>query len=95
MKYWNKRYGRWIRVQAYKHDGSLHRQWSPAYLVEENDDFWVVVSRASLVTEAEGRRWITREKAVFFLFKKRWMNVLKQRGIRMRISLCLFLTAIF
>ena len=85
MKYWNKRYGRWIRVQAYKHDGSLHRQWSPAYLVEENDDFWVVVSRASLVTEAEGRRWITREKAVFFLFKKRWMNVIamfkEKRGI--------------
>lgn len=76
MKHTDHPYSRWIQVQAYKHDGSLHREWSPAFLAKETDDYWAVVSRASLVTESDGRRWVTREKAVFLLFKHRWMNVI-------------------
>ncbi len=67
---------KWIIVQAYKHDGLLHRQWSPAYLAEETDEYWALCSRASLVTESDGRRWMTKEHAVFILFKKKWMNVI-------------------
>ena len=63
-------------MQAYKHDGLLHRQWSPAYLTEETDDYWALSSRASLVTESDGRRWMTKEHAVFILFKNQWMNVI-------------------
>ena len=70
------RLARWIKVQAYKHDGKLHRQWSPAYLVSETEDYYALASKASCVTEADGRRWITKEHAVFLLFKKRWMNVI-------------------
>ncbi|MCQ2741775.1 MAG: DUF402 domain-containing protein [Bacilli bacterium] len=70
------RFARWIKVQAYKHDGSLHRQWSPSFVVEETDDYWVLCSRGSSVTENNGRRWVTREHAVFILFKKKWMNVI-------------------
>ena len=67
---------RWKKVQAYKHDGLLHRQWSPAYLVEETPDYWALASRASMVTESDGRKWVTKEKAVFILYKKKWMNVI-------------------
>ena len=67
---------RWKKVQAYKHDGLLHRQWSPAFLVEETDDYWALASRASMVTESDGRKWVTKEKAVFLLFKHQWMNVI-------------------
>ena len=81
----NTPFQRWKKVQAYKHDGALHRQWSPAFLVEETPDYWVLASKASLVTEADGRKWMTKEKAVFILFKKRWMNVIamfkQDRGI--------------
>ena len=70
------RFPRWMRVQAYKHDGSLHRQWSPAYLVEETDQYWALASKASAVTESDGRRWITKERAIFLLFKEKWMNVI-------------------
>ncbi len=65
-----------MKVQAYKHDGALHRQWSPAYLVEENDEYWALASKMSSVTESDGRKWMTRERAVFLLFKKKWMNVI-------------------
>ncbi len=81
----NPKFKRWIKVQAYKHDGLLHRQWSPAYLVEETDDYWALASKASSVTESDGRKWVTKERAVFILFKKRWMNVIamfkQDRGI--------------
>lgn len=70
------KYTRWIKVQAYKHDGLLHRQWSPAYLVEETPSYWALASKASCVTESDGRRWITKEKAIFLLFKHKWMNVI-------------------
>jgi protein associated with RNAse G/E len=72
----NNRFFRWMVVQAYKHDGLLHRQWSPAYLTEETDDYWALSSRASLVTESDGRRWMTKEHAVFILFKNKWMNII-------------------
>ncbi len=81
----SRRFWRWMKVQAYKHDGSIHREWSPAYLVEETDRYYALASRASLVTEAGGRRWMTSENAIFFLFKHEWMNVIAmmkpERGI--------------
>ena len=81
----SRRFWRWTKVQAYKHDGSIHREWSPAYLVEETDCYYALASRASLVTEAGGRRWMTSENAIFFLFKHEWMNVIAmmkpERGI--------------
>ncbi len=70
------RFTRWMKVQAYKHDGALHRQWSPAYLVEETEEYWALCSKMSSVTENDGRKWMTKEKAVFLLFKKQWMNVI-------------------
>ena len=45
---------------------------------------WALASRASLVREADGREWITKEHAVFYLFKHEWMNVIsmfKESGI--------------
>ena len=67
---------KWRKVQAYKHDGTLHRQWSPAFVVEETDEYWALASKASLVTESDGRKWMTKERAIFILFKHRWMNVI-------------------
>lgn len=72
----DKRFSAWIKVQAYKHDGALHREWSPAFLVEETPEYWALASKASSVTETDGRKWITRENAIFILYKRKWMNVI-------------------
>ena len=67
---------RWVRIQAYKHDGSFHRMWSHSYLIDENDDFYILISVRSKVNESNGRVWHTKEPALFILSKNRWFNVI-------------------
>ncbi len=68
--------GNWIHVQSYKHDKSLHRTWDTAMVVDCNDDFIVIVSNCTKVTEGDGRRWYTREPAVSIFFFHEWYNLI-------------------
>lgn len=75
---------KWIKVQSYKHDGKLHRFWRRSYVIEDNEDWLVVVSRRTQVVEGNGRKWYTKEPAVSFFSKHNWFNViamLKDVGI--------------
>lgn len=65
-----------VFVQSYKHDGSLHRTWSKALLIDDTDDYYVAVTDHSWVVESDGRRWLTKEPAICFFYKKRWFNVI-------------------
>lgn len=74
----------WIQVQSYKHNGTLHRCWDRNFVIADNDDFIVVASHRTKVTEGDGRRWYTHEPAVTILSKKEWYNVicmLKSDGV--------------
>ncbi len=66
--------GKWIHVQSYKHDGSLHRTWESAMIVDYTDDYIVTASTCNKVIEADGRRWFTREPAISFFFFHEWYN---------------------
>lgn len=66
--------GKWIHVQSYKHDGTLHRTWDSAMVVDVNEDYIVTASTCNKVIEADGRRWFTREPAVCVFFFKDWYN---------------------
>lgn len=68
--------GRWIQVQAYKHNEKLHRSWSHGYVLTDTNDFFVLVSYRARVTEMDGRVWHTKEPAIFILSKKDWYNVI-------------------
>lgn len=65
-----------VFIQSYKHDGSVHRTWSKSYVIDENDDYYVVVTDHSWVVESDHRRWLTKEPAICFYYKKRWFNVI-------------------
>ena len=65
-----------VFVQSYKHNGSLHRTWSKALLIDENEDFYVVVTDHSWVVESDNRRWLTKEPAICFYYKKKWFNII-------------------
>lgn len=74
----------WIQIQSYKHNGALHRCWDRNWVLFDDDDFLIVASQRTKVTEGDGRRWYTREPAVTFFSKKEWFNVicmLKDDGI--------------
>ena len=80
----------WIIIQAYKHNGEIHRQWSHGYLVSEDKNYYIVASVRACVTESDGRKWHTREPALMILSKNQWFNVIamfKEDGITYYVNI--------
>ena len=65
-----------VFVQSYKHNGSLHRTWSKALVIDVLDNCAVVVTDHTWVVESDGRRWLTKEPAICFYYSDRWYNVI-------------------
>lgn len=73
-----------VYIQSYKHNGSLHRTWCKGFVLESDEDRYVVVTNKAWVIEGDGRKWFTREPAVCFFWTRRWYNViamLRKSGI--------------
>ena len=70
-----------VYIQSYKHDGSLHRTWAKGFVIEANAIRIVAVTNRALVSEADGRRWVTREPAICFFYPDHWYNVIRKSGI--------------
>ena len=76
--------GKKIVVQSYKHDETLHRIWSEATVLDENDDYIIVANKKTKVIEANGRFWHTKEPSVTYFYKHHWFNVIgiiKEEGV--------------
>ena len=65
-------------IHSYKHDGSIHRAWDEAVLLEESDDYLVFGNERTRVIESDGRTWKTKEPAILFFYKDSWFNVIGQ-----------------
>ena len=65
-----------VFVQSYKHNGSLHRTWSKALVVDVKEHFTVAVTEHSWVVESDGRRWLTKEPAICFYYDDKWYNII-------------------
>ena len=75
---------KWIIIQAYKHNEELHRQWTHSYVLRDDEEYFVLASIRAAVVESDGRKWHTKEPAIFVLSKKNWFNViamLKENGV--------------
>lgn len=70
------REGNYVYIQSFKHNGKLHRTWAMGYVLEANKDRIVVITNHTTVTEADGRKWVTREPAVCFFYPNKWYNVI-------------------
>lgn len=68
--------GTYVYIQSFKHDGSLHRTWCKGFVLEANEDHFVVVTDRAWVIESDGRKWLTREPAVCFFYTHEWFNVI-------------------
>lgn len=74
----NAEIGKKYQIQCYKHNGKVHRAWSEAILLDKNDDYMVFGNNKTIVTEAGGNTWCTKEPAVMYFFYNRWFNVIAQ-----------------
>lgn len=73
-----------VYVETFKHDGSVHRTWSSATVLDVKQDLIVAMTYKTWVVEGDGRRWFTKEPAICFYYKDRWYNVMamiRKRGI--------------
>ena len=70
------RIGDLVYIQSYKHDGSLHRTWVKGFVVEETKEYIAAITDKAWVIEADKRKWLTREPAVCFFYKKEWFNII-------------------
>ncbi|RLK63094.1 DUF402 domain-containing protein [Atopobacter sp. AH10] len=76
--------GEFITIQSYKHDGTLHRTWRDSMVLKTSDHSIIAVNDHTLVTESDGRRWVTREPAILYFHDKYWFNVvamLRSKGV--------------
>lgn len=67
-----------LQIQCYKHDGKVHRCWDEAVLLDVKKDYMVFGNERTLVTEAQGNIWRTKEPAIMYFFKDRWYNIIVQ-----------------
>ncbi len=78
------RIGDRLQIQCYKHDGKIHRSWDEAVVLDIKENYIVCGNNKTLVTEAEGNKWKTKEPAIMYFFTERWFNIicqLKKDGI--------------
>lgn len=73
-----KRIGAYYYIHSYKHNGSIHRAWNEAVLLDEGEDYLVFGNERTKVTESDGRTWRTKEPAVMYFFKDSWFNIIGQ-----------------
>jgi hypothetical protein len=71
--------GKKYKIHSYKHDGSIHRAWDEAILLEEHNNYLIFGNDRTPVTESDGRTWKTKEPAVLFFYNKRWFNIISQK----------------
>lgn len=62
---------------AYKYNGSFHRYWQDAILLNETRDYIISATPNSTnVVEGDGYFWRSRELAINYFSKNKWFNVI-------------------
>ena len=67
--------GDYIAIQSYKHDGHLHRTWRDTMVLKTSENEVIGCNDHTLVTEADHRRWVTREPALVYFHRHYGFNI--------------------
>lgn len=68
--------GDYIAIQSYKHDGHFHRNWRDTMVLKASENAIIGCNDHTLVTEADGRRWVTHEPAIVYFHRHYWFNII-------------------
>lgn len=68
--------GETIQIHSYKHNGHIHRIWEETTVLKGTNTVVIGGNDRTMVTESDGRTWITREPAICYYHSQFWFNVL-------------------
>jgi len=76
--------GETIQIHSYKHNGQIHRVWEETTVLKGSKNVIIGGNDRTIVTESDGRTWITREPAICYFHSQYWFNIigmLREDGI--------------
>ncbi|MGP7819231.1 nucleoside tri-diphosphate phosphatase [Niallia sp. 01092] len=65
-----------IQIHSYKHNGHIHRIWDETMILKGTQNLIIGGNDRTIVTEADGRTWVTREPAICYFHSQHWFNVI-------------------
>ena len=65
-----------IQIHSYKHNGHIHRIWNETTVLKGTQNLIIGANDRTLVTESDGRTWITREPAICYFHSQYWFNII-------------------
>ncbi|MDG4657215.1 DUF402 domain-containing protein [Ectobacillus antri] len=68
--------GEKIQIHSYKHNGLIHRIWEETTVLKGTQSIVIGANDRTLVTESDGRTWITREPAICYFHGSQWFNII-------------------
>jgi len=68
--------GESVQIHSYKHNGHIHRVWDETMVLKGTQNLVIGGNDRTIVTESDGRTWITREPAICYFHSQHWFNVI-------------------
>jgi protein associated with RNAse G/E len=68
--------GESVQIHSYKHNGHIHRVWEETVVVKATENIVIGGNDRTIVTESDGRTWVTREPAICYFHTHKWFNVI-------------------
>lgn len=70
------REGETIQIHSYKHNGRIHRVWQETMVLKGTKNIFIGANERTLVTESDGRTWLTREPSICYFHAEHWFNII-------------------
>lgn len=65
-----------IQIHSYKHNEHIHRVWQEMTVLKGTENIVIGANDQTLVIEADGRTWVTREPAICYFHSQHWFNII-------------------
>ena len=68
--------GKSVQIHSFKHDGNIHRIWNETTILKGTTNQIIGGNDRTMVTESDGRTWMTREPAICYFHSELWFNII-------------------
>lgn len=68
--------GEIVQIHSYKHNGRIHRVWQETMVLKSTPKIMIGANDRTLVTESDGRTWLTREPSITYFHTELWFNII-------------------